>query len=287
MISYNNYSYNIPYGSSKTNVFYYVKIILTKLSYIILMIISIIFLNLYTKQTKLIENLEYFVDSITKPSFIIVNKTYDKVYSIIDFINEIFVLRYNNITLRKENEELKYQLIENKHLESENEDLKDIVNFISYNQTQTFATVKPTYVIRNKFTQKLKIEKSPDLKLNEGDFAFDSKGYFIGKVINVLDKSAEILLITDKSSRIPAIISSSKVKVILGGTNTNYLEIVNYFGNNLELKEGDLLFSIKDGDVVSDNFFIGKVIKEGNDLKIKVNDNFNYLNIVFIAQYKE
>ena len=286
MVHYDNYSYNVPYGSGKTNFAYYLKIVALKLQFIILIFISLVLLHLSLHSNKNISRLKDFVNVVSKPSFFVVNKFYKGVYNTFSFINELAVLKKNNLLLKQDNERMQFKLIEAKHLENENADLRDIVNFISFNQVDDFITVKPIYVIKDRFSQKLKVEKDSDVVLSEGDIAFDSKGYFIGRVINITDKNAEILLITDKSSRIPAIISSNKTKVILSGTNTNYLEIVNFFGNKLEMKEGDLLFTINDGKIIDDNFFIGKIVKEDNKLKIKVNDNINYLDLVFIIHKK-
>lgn len=286
MVHYDDYSYNIPYGSSKTNFAYYLKIVALKLQFIILVFFSIILLNLSLNNNVNVLKLKDIIGTVSKPSFFVVDKFYKLFYNTFSFVSELAVLKKNNLLLKQDNEKMQYKLIEAKHLESENSDLKDIVNFISFNQADDFVTVKPIYVIRDKFSQKLKIEKDADVVLNEGDIAFDSKGYFIGRVINITEKSAEILLITDKSSRIPAIISSNKTKVILSGTNTNYLEVMNFFGNKLEMKDGDLLFTINDGNIIDDNFFVGRIVKEDNKLRIKVNDNINYLDLVFIVHKK-
>ena len=52
------------------------------------------------------------------------------------------------------------------------------------------------------------------------------------------------------------------------------------------MKDGDLLFTINDGNIIDDNFFVGRIVKEDNKLRIKVNDNINYLDLVFIVHKK-
>lgn len=285
-MSVNNYYYSSKTFNSQNVVFYYLKTIVNKLLFIILLILSILFMTFYINNNKIINFIDTNINYLAKPAFFLINTTYNKSYNTFAFISNLFILNKDNTLLKQQNELLKQEILKTTNIIDENNDLKKLLNFIDYNGEKEFITLKPSFIVKNKFNHKLRLDFSQDLNIANEDYVFDSNGYFIGKIINYNNNKAEILLITDFNSRIPAIINRNKMKIIVSGTNSQYLNIVNYLGNNLDLQEGDIIFSTNDGNILSDNLYLGTVVKVNNELKIQVHNKFDFINFILIIHKK-
>ncbi|GBQ63707.1 rod shape-determining protein MreC [Ameyamaea chiangmaiensis NBRC 103196] len=64
-----------------------------------------------------------------------------------------------------------------------------------------------------------------------GDVAFDGNG-LVGRVTEVGERSARVLLITDSSSRIPVQLASSHAEAIMAGDNTDHPRVIFYPQDN-------------------------------------------------------
>jgi len=104
----------------------------------------------------------------------------------------------------------------------------------------------------------------------------------IGRVIEVFDNTAIILLLSDKDSGIPVITSQTKNKFIAAGMATNYLSC-KYLNKHTELTVGELAITSGDELNMLPNLIVGTVFKEENNFYLKPTVEFDKLEFVHIV----
>jgi rod shape-determining protein MreC len=165
-----------------------------------------------------------------------------------DVIKGYLLLRQvhiENESLREEITGLEQRLIDYQEAYVENLRLRRLLDFRSTIQTETVAAQVVLHDLTGWF-QTLMIDKG----FREGiapDMAVVNDEGVVGRVLDVSDRYARVLLITDAGSSIDAIIQRNRVRGIVGGKDANTC-VLKYVRGNLDVQVGDLVVSSgKDG----------------------------------------
>ncbi len=165
-----------------------------------------------------------------------------------DMIRGYVMLRQvhnENESLREEITSLEQKLIDYQEAYVENLRLRRLLDFRSTIQTETVAAQVVLHDLTGWF-QTLMIDKG----FREGiapDMAVVNDEGVVGRVLDVSDRYARVLLITDAGSSIDAIIQRNRVRGIVGGKDANTC-VLKYVRGNLDVQVGDLVVSSgKDG----------------------------------------
>tara|TARA_B110000971_G_scaffold171327_1_gene176077 strand:- start:2445 stop:3302 length:858 start_codon:yes stop_codon:yes gene_type:complete len=151
--------------------------------------------------------------------------------------------------LRKEIEFLKREKFNNAYLTSENEILKEALDFsTNKNFEQNFSiTVKVILDLESVFVKSLLVNKGTNKGIEKGMTVF-SKDYLMGTIIETNYLTSRVLLLTDLNSKLPVIIEGSNVNAILEGTGKKQNLRLNYLPENYEIEPNKIIFtSGKDG----------------------------------------
>jgi len=165
-----------------------------------------------------------------------------------DLVNEYVFLRQ----LRAENESLREQLasseqklIDYQEAYLENQRLRRMLDFKSTIQAETI----PAQVVLHDLTgwfQTLMVDKGFRDQIAPDMAVVNDEGV-VGRVLDVSDRYARILLLTDPGSSIDAIIQRNRVRGIVTGKDANAC-FLKYVRANLDVQVGDLITtSGKDG----------------------------------------
>jgi rod shape-determining protein MreC len=165
-----------------------------------------------------------------------------------DLVNEYVFLRQ----LRAENESLREQLasseqklIDYQEAYLENQRLRRMLDFKSTIQAETI----PAQVVLHDLTgwfQTLMVDKGFRDQIAPDMAVVNDEGV-VGRVLDVSDRYARILLLTDPGSSIDAIIQRNRVRGIVTGKDANTC-FLKYVRGNLDVQVGDLITtSGKDG----------------------------------------
>jgi rod shape-determining protein MreC len=165
-----------------------------------------------------------------------------------DMVNEYVFLRQ----LRSENESLREQLasseqklIDYQEAYLENQRLRRLLDFRSTIQAETI----PAQVVLHDLTgwfQTLMVDKGFRDQIAPDMAVVNDEGV-VGRVLDVSDRYARILLLTDPGSSIDAIIQRNRVRGIVSGKDANAC-FLKYVRGNLDVQVGDLITSSgKDG----------------------------------------
>ena len=198
-------------------------------------------------------------------------------------INNIVNVYTINKKLMLENENLKSQLIETKNIKAENVELRSILS-LKEDTVYPFITAKIISQNNTSYIRNIILRGGIEDKINPKSPVI-YKNNLVGFISDLGKKSSRVTLITDINSKIPALILDKKIKFIISGNNSNYLEVLNY-GDLALLEVGDEVYTSGDGNRYPKGFLIGYVVKDydGNYL-VDTSINISKLNYVQVIDW--
>ena len=102
------------------------------------------------------------------------------------------------------------------------------------------------------------------------------------RTINVSKNYSDILLLTDINSKIPAQTLKTHEKIILSGTNKNYLEISFFNSKEPFFLNDDLVFTLGDSNIIPDGLYIGKIKEVDGKFVVQMDDTINQNSDVLV-----
>lgn len=283
-------SYSKSYRDSNSNfklAGYYFYTFFVKISYFLLIVFSIILIAISLNKKNIdlaIRNTTFF---ITKPITTITKVPFNL---FADFLlsSKNFILTYvENKDLKKENIALRKLYLESLITKQENTDLKKFVNFINdleieFNIIASKLFLSPKNPMENSFI----LNVGNNNGVINGNLVLGKKKSVIGRTINVSKNYSDILLLTDINSKIPAQTLKTHEKIILSGTNKNYLEISFFNSKEPFFLNDDLVFTLGDSNIIPDGLYIGKIKEINGKFIVQMDDTINQNSDILIITPK-
>ena len=192
------------------------------------------------------------------------------------------------------NEKLNQLRVENQRLRN----IKWDIERLEQNNTKLRALLNSAKEPRLKFVSGRIISGNPGLfgqhmlvnvgrrnGINAGFAVINADG-FIGRTFETAGRTSRILLITDKSSRIPIKIGKQGVRGVATGTGSSTPKI-DFLPHNSSIYEGDLVFTSGHGGDLPKGLRIGVVKKIGKQYHIALsakNEGTEYVSILYFEQ---
>lgn len=136
----------------------------------------------------------------------------------VDDLEGLATLRVDNQRLRDENERLRRWQAAALALEAENKSLKANLRWIP-DPAPSYVTVPVVADAGGVYARSVLLSTGPGRPVGKGQIALDERG-LVGRVTEVGNRSARVLLITDMNSRIPVTLENSRARALLIGNNT-------------------------------------------------------------------
>lgn len=279
MKQYLNYSYkksNLSLEQSFSLVFKKIEVLLFCFLCVILIISSRISEN-FSKDSSSV-----FID-ISTPIVDFISFPFNATINILTDFNELVKAKKENEFLKDELEKMRAYYITTLNVYQENKDLKEALNFVKDKSTN----YRVAHIIAQShqlFNNNIIIDAGKNRGIKEGNIVVGKVGV-IGRIESVEENRSRVILLNDSASRIPIIISRSRVRGILAGNNSNMME-VNYFSKGKKVETDDLVFTSGDGDTLPPGLFIGKVRKvDNNEIMVSMVEDVANLNYVTIIDY--
>lgn len=193
--------------------------------------------------------------------------------------SEYFNVYEENARLKKENEELYTLKDKLRALTAENKSLKELLHHFDTPKTKSYTAhviAENGNAFSNSFIIYLGKNSS---KIKEG-FAVVSNHGLIGRIELISGSYAKVGLITDLSSKIPVVSSSTRDRGILLGQNSSVLKLV-FTPLLSNFKKGDLLLTSGTGGGLPANIPVARIQKVDLD-KITATPLFNPTQIEYV-----
>lgn len=168
--------------------------------------------------TILVERARSLVVDIVAPVLNVLSKPVGAVNEVIADINEISNLRSELRRLREENARLLTWQNVAQQLESENNALRSFLNF-RFGAQASFVTARVVGDSGSAFVRSMLLNTGKADGIKGGQAVMTADG-LVGRIAEVGESSARVLLLTDLNSRIPVILERSRERAILAGDNS-------------------------------------------------------------------
>ena len=182
-----------------------------------------------------------------------------------------FSIVEKNKALEKEVEALKKDRYDNLFLKTENESLKQALNFYNTptDDTDTLVVGKVLLDQESPFLKSFMINKGKKDGIIKGMTVF-SKSYLIGTIVESNFLTSRVLLITDLNSKVSVILQDTGVNAILTGAGKKTNLILEYLPEDFEPAPNKIIYtSGKDGFLAAGLPIAETYLNDKNELKIK------------------
>ena len=279
---YNNKSSNESVKAIK----YYFYTFFLRISFLVFIILSIISINLSSSSKKFDNTLRNKIFFTFKPFYVVAETPFNLLFDLGRSIKNILLTNSINKRLLEENIILKDLYTKSLDTKKENENLKSMLNYVdNFKNEYKYTTSKIYLEPKNSIVNTVILNIGNKNNIKEGDLVLGINKNVIGRVVNVGDTKAKVLLLSDVNSNIPARTVNTGEKFILSGTNSNFLEISHYNSKNPEIIDSDLVLTSGDSDIIPDGIPIGKIKKENGKIKVIMNENANTVfNVLIITK---
>lgn len=169
-----------------------------------------------------------------------------------------FTVYQQNKTLKEKNAQLRQKLFSMHYVKGENSKLRSLLNYVKPMQFQriTASVVADT---SNPFQHSMVINAGEEDGIRKGQAVVSEYGT-VGRIQEVSQKSARVLLLTDVNSHVPIISQNTRIRIIATGTNQNTLDAI-YLPDDSPLEEGEIMYTSGDGSMFPSGLEVGVVTR--------------------------
>jgi rod shape-determining protein MreC len=196
-------------------------------------------------------------------------------------------LQVENERQRQEIEQLRQEIVRLRELEFENQRLRVLLDYQEDNPNYEFLPVSVIGRDPSNLMQRIIINKGTEDGVREG-MVVVANGGLAGRIIKSYATSARVLLITDPSSSINAMVQSSRALGVVSGKPGNTL-MMEFVSQNEEVAMSDLVLTSGMGGGLPKGLVIGRVVEiKGDDmdlfreLKLEPAVQFDRVESVFV-----
>lgn len=196
---------------------------------------------------------------------------------------DIFELRRENAKLREENARLLQWQETARRLAEENAELRDLVK-LTPQDAVTSLTARVIADAGGAFARNVLVDAGSRDGVARGQAAMTGEG-LVGRVAEVGERTARILLLTDLNSHIPVVLESSHERAVLDGDNSNEPQLV-YLPPKTEVKVGDRIITAGAGGVFPPGLPVGVVGSiSGDVVRVQPYAELSRLEMVRIVDF--
>ncbi|MDB5405489.1 MAG: rod shape-determining protein MreC [Rhodospirillales bacterium] len=233
-----------------------IKVVGQRFGLPILVLASVAMIVLGKADTLLFERMRSgFADSAA-PVLRIISEPVAAIDSVVGDFRDLFALRSENARLRVDNERLlRWQQVA-QGLEVENGRLRELLK-LTPDPSASFVTGRVIANSGGAFVRSVLIDAGNGAGVVRGQAAITGEG-LVGRVTEVGERAARILLVTDLNSRIPVAVDGSRERAVLAGDNSDEPRLV-YLPPRSALKVGDRLVTSGNGGIFPPGLPVGVV----------------------------
>lgn len=203
--------------------------------------------------------------------------------AVVEF-RELAELRQINADLRAENERLLAWHHRARQLEAENAGLRDILNVAPEPGTR-FVTARVIGDTGSAFVRSVLVAAGAGDGIVKGNSALAGEG-LAGRVADVGDRVARVLLVTDLNSRIPIAVGPGGERGVLAGDNSAEPRLL-YLPPGHEVKPGDRVVTSGHGGVFPQGLPVGLVSSVGEQgIRVRPYVDWRSLDYLRLVDYE-
>jgi rod shape-determining protein MreC len=209
---------------------------LHRFTFVLLFGASLALMVLGKSESPLVERARLAVSDAIAPIMDGLSRPLASIRHAYDNTREFLDLREENAMLREQQARLLQWQSVARQLAAENRALKDLLKFAP-DRAASYVTARVVADNGGAFVRSVLVAAGARDGLRKGDAAVTGEG-LVGRVAEVGERSARVLLLTDINSRIPVVIERSRDQGILAGDNSDNPRLL-YLSHGSQLVPGD------------------------------------------------
>jgi rod shape-determining protein MreC len=233
---------------------------------IVLLAATVVLLN-----TRPIDAPRDFMARLTLPVQRLLRDTGNELRSATGAVSDTTTLRQHNQQLEQTIAQLTVENLRLKEIEAENVRLRSLLQFRDVNPSYTYkggqvvgrlVANEPSNIIHS-----ILIDIGSNNGIESGMPVVTERG-LVGRVTEVYSNAARVLLITDSSSNVNAMLQNTRLRGILRG-RTNQSPIMDYLPQDQSILVGDIVVTSGEGGRFPTGIPVGQVVEvEQNDVEM-------------------
>lgn len=229
-----------------------------RFAYLFLLFGALAIILLGRTDPQIFERTRVAVTDMVGPVMDAVSRPLATVSDVVNEARSLTQLREENARLRLENARLIQWQTAARTLVSENQELRRLLGFVPDNAAKS-VTARVIGDSGGTFVRNILINAGRRAGVAKGQAALVSAG-LVGRVHEVGERSARILLITDLNSRIPVVVESTRQRAVLAGDNSDRPRLLHLPGNT-KIANGERIVTSGHGGVFPPGLPVGVVVK--------------------------
>ena len=236
---------------------------LHRFTFALLFVVSLALMVLGRSDSALVERARLTVTDAVAPIMAGVARPLASIRQVYENAKEFLNLREQNAILREQQDRLMQWQAVARELQAENQALRDLLKFVP-DRKANFVTARVVADNGGAFVRSVLVAAGRGDGVRKGDAAATGEG-LVGRVAEVGERSARILLLTDINSRIPVVIERSRDQGILAGDNSDNPRLL-YLSHGAQLAPGDRIVTSAAGGAFPPGLPVGfvKSIENGS-----------------------
>jgi rod shape-determining protein MreC len=227
-----------------------------RFAFLSLVFASFVLMLLGKADTVLIERLRLLVDDALAPVLDVMSRPTAAIADVVNAVHDLAALRAENVRLAEENARLMHWQTVARQLDNENRALRAQLNFVP-DPDPSFITTRVIGDTGGAFVHSMLINVGSREGVRKGQAVIAGE-VLVGRIAEVGQRAARVLLLTDINSHIPVVLEGSRAKGILTGDNSDRPRL-NYLSSNTNAEPGDRVVSSGHGGVFPPGLPIGVV----------------------------
>jgi rod shape-determining protein MreC len=254
------------------------RTLIQRFAYLFLLIGAVGLMVVGKADVVLVERVRVAMIDATAPILDFLSRPAAKVADAIEDARQLWDLRQEATRLRQENERLLRWQQSARQLEAENTRLRDLLNVVPEPGVR-FVTARIIADTGGAFVRSLLVNAGTRDGVRKGQIAMTAQG-MVGRVAEIGERQARVLLITDLNSRIPVMIESSRERAMLAGDNAERPRL-QYLGTNVRVEVGDRIVTSGHGGAFPPGLPIG-VVAAASDWEVRVQPYVDMSRLEFL-----
>ena len=242
------------------------KLLAQRFAFLSLIMASFALMLLGKADAVLVERIRVTVGDAVSPILDVMSRPAASIASVVTTVHDLAALRVENVRLREENSRLMHWQTVARQLDNENRVLHDQLNFIP-DPDPSFITSRVIGDTGGAFVHAMLINAGTREGVRKGQAVIAGE-VLVGRIAEVGQRSARVLLLTDINSHIPVLLEGSRAKAILTGDNSDRPRL-SYLSPNTNAVPGDRVVTSGHGGAFPPGMPIG-VVSSAQDGVVRV-----------------
>jgi rod shape-determining protein MreC len=202
---------------------------------------------------------------------------------IADNVRGLLAVHAENVRLREQNNMLMHWQQVARNLEAENRALRDTARATT-EESFTYVTARVVADAGGAFVRSVLVAAGARDGIAKGHTALSPDG-LVGRVGEVGERSARVLLLTDLNSHVPVMIEGSRDRAIVDGDNSDLPRLV-FLSSGARPQLGDRIVTSGHGGVFPPGLPVGVVVQNGEQgVRVKPYVDFHRLDYLRVVDY--